>query len=331
MNRNYSRTCLSFLFGILCLGIHAQNPDTIRIGNKQSILNDRAFFDFPVYAKNIKRGVDIMSADPNENEETRIVLDLGEMRLVFYAQELFSLGDNKMLDRVKEQNEKINFRTKVLCEKDSLFSILSSPLSFDSTQNAILVNSLLVKTQDNTLFKISAYINPAAYEQREHFQKLTETVFSTLSKGARANTRTARKETHALYGSKKNFIFDLPADYFITTDQQYDFQVFKLHKYQLMSDTSWVKMIIYLGNHPSPLYKSYGLTEKDAKTVKGSFLEKKADWLSFDIKSQNIIEREQLFDNGQVEQGLIVHVVMISDQNSALDDLTKIAESIRLK
>jgi hypothetical protein len=54
MNRNYSRTCLSFLFGILCLGIHAQNPDTIRIGNKQSILNDRAFFVFTVFSKKKK-------------------------------------------------------------------------------------------------------------------------------------------------------------------------------------------------------------------------------------------------------------------------------------
>src|ERR1044072_5052279 len=77
-----------------------QHLDTIKINNKQSILNDRAFFTFPTYATNEQRNVDIMSADPNTNEETRIVHDIGKMRLVFFAQELFSFADEDLLATV---------------------------------------------------------------------------------------------------------------------------------------------------------------------------------------------------------------------------------------
>jgi hypothetical protein len=126
----------------------AQNLDTIKIDSKLSVLNDRAFFKFPTNATNIKRGVDIMSADPNANEETRIVLDIGDMRLVFFAQELFAFGDKELLTTISNQNVKDERTTKILADKDSLQSILSTPIKFDTTRNAILVNSLVVRTQD---------------------------------------------------------------------------------------------------------------------------------------------------------------------------------------
>lgn len=310
--------------------LQGQTLENIKLDNKLSVLNDRAFFYFPTEAKNEMRGVDIMSADPNANEETRIVFDNGEMRLIFFAQELFILSDKELLDTITKQNESDQSKTKILTDKDSLQSILSTPTKFDTTQNVILVNSLIVKTQDNTIFRISAYVNSSAYKLIDQFQKLSESTFSTLSMGTRMNNRAARQEKLSIFGTDKNFAFSLPENYSITVDQQYDFQVFKFHKYHCISDTNWVQLIIYNGQHPSMVYRDYELSEKDGQKISGKFLDKKVDWLLFDISSKGFFDKEQKIICNNIEKGLIVHIAMLSNQQNALDDLTKIIETMQL-
>lgn len=329
-NRRLFFIVLITISALIFQTVTAQNLDTLRVENKLSILNDRAFFNFPTNATNIKRGVDIMSADPNANEETRIVLDIGNMRLVFFAQELFAIGDKDLITTITQQNEQGKMKTKILTEKDSLLSILSIPTNFDSTQNAILVNSLVVQTQDKTLFRIDAFINPAAYKLKDQFQKLTESVFSSLTKGTRINNRSARQERLAIFGTNKAFTFDLPSNYCITVDQQYDFQVFNFHKYQTYADINWIQLLIYNGHHPSVIYRDYGLSESDGKKINGTFLDKKIDWLFFDISKEGFYDKEQKISYDDIEKGLIFHLAMMSNQEKSIDELTKIVENIKL-
>lgn len=310
--------------------LHSQTLENIKLDNKQSVLNDKAFFYFPTEAKNEKRGVNIMSADPNENEETRIVFDNGDMRLVFFAQELFALGDNDLFQTISKQNEKAQTKTKILTDNDSLLSILSTPTKFDSTKNAILINSLIVKTQDNTLFRISAYINQSSYKLIDQYQTLTENIFSTLTNGTRKSNRSARKDKHEIYRTKKSLTFNLPDNYCVTVDQQYDFQVFKIHRYQTYTDTTWIQLIIYNGNHPSMVYMDYGFSKNDGQKTKGKFLDKNIDWLFFDINQQGFYVKEQKVTCNNVEKGLIFHIAMLSNKKELLDDLTKIVETIEL-
>lgn len=310
--------------------LHGQTLENIKLDNKQSILNDKAFFYFPAEAKNEKRGVGIMSADPNENEETRIVFDKGDMRLVFFAQELFALADNDLFQTLSKEDEAAQSKTQIFTDKDGLFSILSTPTQFDPTKSAILVNSLVVKTQENTLFRISAYINPGTYKMKDQYQKLTENVFSTLSKGTREINRDARQEKHEVFGSKKSLAFDLPPNYCVTVDQQYDFQVFKIHRYQRLADPTWIQILIYNGHHPSVTYRRYGLSEKDGKKIKGKFLDQKIDWLFFDMNQEGFYDKEQQVTCNNVAKGRIFHIAMLSNKKGLLDDLTKIVESIKL-
>ncbi len=311
--------------------LQGQILENIKLDNKLSILNDKVFFYFPTEAKNEKRGVDIMSADPNENEETRIVFDNGDMRLVFFAQELFALADSDLFNTISKRDEKTQSQTKVLTNKDSLLSILTTPTKFDSTKNAILVNSLVIKTSDNTLFRISAYINPSAYKLKDQYRKFTEKVFSTLTKGTRKVNRSARQEIREISGTKKSLIFDLPVNYCVTVDQQYDFQVFKFHRYQTFTDTDWIQVIIYNGHHPSLVYRDYGLSENDGEKTKGKFLDKNIDWLLFNITQQGFYDKEQKIICDNLEEGLIFHIAMLSNKKELIDDLTKIVETIKLK
>jgi hypothetical protein len=325
------------IFGLTLLSlaffqtIFGQNLKDIKLDNKQSILNDKAFFNFPTAAKNEARATDIMSADHNINQETRIVLDIDKMKLVFFAQELYLLSDNNLFTEVSKEKSKLNFQRKTLTDSDQMLSILSTPTVFDSTKNAILVNSLLVKTQDNSVFQINAYINPDAYKLKDDFVKLTEQVFQTLTKGTRKNIVTARVEILNIFGTKKDFKFTIPENYCITIDQKYDFQVFKFHKYSNYSDTNWVKLTIYTGNHPSYFYKSYGFDEGASKKVAGKFLDKNVDWLSFYNAGKQVYLKEQQIPGDKIDKGLIVHIAMLSNSDISIEELTKIVESIQLK
>lgn len=85
-------TVLCILLSVIVSGQNIYNSE---LNNKQSILNDRIFFHFPAGAKNVARQVDIMSADRNINQETRIMMDIGSQRLVFFARELYVSSGKK--------------------------------------------------------------------------------------------------------------------------------------------------------------------------------------------------------------------------------------------
>lgn len=323
-------TIFYLFFGCMALG-HAQNLGKVKLDNKLSILNDRVFFNFPSEAKNEVRSVNIMSADPNKNMETRIVYDNGDKRLVFFAQELFALGDADFQTSVEKIDVESKLNTKRLLEKDSMLAILSTPTRFNENKSAILVNALTVRMPDNTVFRIAAYINPSAFKWKDQYQELTENIFASLSKGTRQVNLQAKKEKIDIFGTKKSFVFSLPANYAVTMDQQYDFQVFKLHKYQPFSGNVMQQFIIYVGNHPSMVYRDYGVSENDAQKMEGNFLGNKVTWLLFDLKNQGFYNKEQLVNADNIEKGLLVHIAMMSTDEALIDEFTKIAESIELE
>ena len=173
-----------------------QKISGLKLDNKQSILNAKAFFQFPTDAKNVARQADIMSADPNTNKETRIILDIGNQRLVFFARELYVTSNDNLLETISKDNSE-NAKIKVQTKRDSLLSVLVTPTKFDSTENAILVNNLYVRTQDKTVFVIGAYINPDAFKNKDEFQRVSERVFASLTKGNRKLNYKSRRIHHA--------------------------------------------------------------------------------------------------------------------------------------
>lgn len=322
---------ITLLFLVAYSFSNAQNLDTIPLNNRISILNGKAFFNFPRGAQNMQRTVDIMSADRNPNEETRVVLDIEEMRLVFFAEELFALGEERLFENVSHDYEKDSFKCKILTNEKSLLSILATPTTWDSTQNGILLNSLIVRTPDNTLFRIHALITPSAYRLKDQFIKLTEEVFKTLSKGERTTNLAARQESFQIFGTDKKFTVQIPENYVVNVDQKYDFQVFKFRKYRPYSDTNWTSITLYNGHHPSTIYRDYGFAEKDLEKIGGTFLGKKVSWLYFHIPEENYFCKEQVIPVPEIEEDLLVHLVMSSNQRASLEELSRIVEGIGLE
>ena len=306
-----------------------QKISDLKLDNKQSILNDRAFFQFPSKAKNIARQTDIMSETPNINRETRIILDIDEQRLVFFARELYVTSNNNLLEALSiENSEKANL--KILTNADSLHSVLITPTTFDSTANAILINNLYVQTQDGTIFVIGAYINPNAYKNKDDFQKLTENVFSTLTKGNRKLNFKARIEkVPVFFNSKEKFNIVLPEGYIITKNSQYDFEVLNIQKIRDIADTNWFSLTIYTGNHPSYFYEEYDFRKSNAIKTDGQFLNKKIMWLNFKNDERQLYLKEQQIPIDQIKE-IIAHIAMLGNSQESIDKLTKLIENIKI-
>lgn len=317
-------------FSLLAAVSFAQRPDTMQLTKQLSVLNGKAIFSFPTKANNIQREVDIMSADRNANEETRIILDINDMRLVFFVQELFALSEDHLFEKIAADNQKDGLVSRVLTDRNNLYSVLSTPTSLDSTQDAILLHSLIVKTPDNTLFRVYALINPAAFKWKDQFQKLSENVFQTLAPGIRQINLNAHTEDHPIFGTDKQFHFQLPENYVVTIDQKYDFQVFKIQKYRPYSDTNWTNITLYNGHHPYANYRDYGFRESDMQKRAGLFLGKPVNWFFFYIPEEHFYCKEQIIPCNELEEGLLVHIAQTSNQESSLNELEQLIEQITL-
>jgi len=334
----YNTSSLLLLMGLTFSAIQdigAQSgtlSDTTKLEKHLSILNNKFYFDFPVNAVVSPRVADIMAADPNVNKETRIIADRGPMRLVFLAQELYALGGSSLVNDIMQEKEPdYDFRRKVLTDTDSVLTILSTPTRFDSTASAILVNSLLIRSPDNTVSRVDVFINPDAYSLKEEYMKLTEKVFATLVKGNRRIDLSAKEETHKIFGTSSRFLFKLPKNYFVTVDEKYDFAVYKLNKFKnSLTDTTYTSITIYTGHYPSYFYKEYGYTADKTVSSKGSFGQNSIDWLFINDEAQHFFLKEQFIPSDTIEKGLVLHVAMLSNKKEVLRELEKIVESIKI-
>lgn len=324
-------TACLFILSANILAAQTGWSDTTRLDKQISILNKKLFLQMPAAAVVSPRVADIMAADPNENKETRIIIDNNKQRLVFFAQDLFSLGGKTMYQDISKQVEPdFDFQRRILIDSASLLAVLSTPSLFDSSQNAILVNSLLVQTPDNTVSRIDAYINPDAWSNRDEYTRLTEKIFKTLLKGTRAIPLNARTETYKIPGTNVQFSFALPENYFVTLDEKYDFSVFKINKFKKLTDDNYTSLTIYTGHHPTFFHKEYGLSDSTAFKIKAPFLQKPYEWLFFKDEKNKFYLREQIIPADEVEAGLVFHVALLTNKKEILDELTAIADKIRL-
>jgi len=299
--------------------------------NEISLLNGRFFCTFPDSAKNIARATDIMAADPNENNETRVFYDIGEKRIVFFAEELYLKGTNNLENRLREESTKdFPLSVETIFNKDSVLCIRMTPAKFDTAQSAIFVNSLVIKNADNTLSKLSVFLNPNAFSDKATFDRLTEQVFSSFKKGIRKLKLGARTETVHVLNSKTTMQLSLPKDYMLSVDKKFDFEVYNIRKVTMYGDTMRADLTIYLGFYPSLFNSEFELQKFKKADTNGEFLLQKMKWLNFNDESRNLILREQIIPDDRIQENAQIHIAMISNNQKLIEELTAIVQKINL-
>jgi hypothetical protein len=319
-----------FIFGIILVFSAifqvtlGQSLEGIKLQTKLSVLNGKAFFNFPNGTKKLPINE---IADPNTNEATLLGFDSGKSKLSFYARELHKRGDSNLFVEVFNVNKELNYRTKILTHKDQLLTILSTPTVFDTIDGShILLNILTVKTQDNSVFEISAWITIEALLQRDDFINLTERVFKTITKGTREYNNTSRTETFKFPGASRKFTVNIPENYGFTLEQFKGNQIFRFTKYRNYSDTNWAKLEIHTGVNlmVSDWKRGY------IKDVRGKFLGDAVHYtLGYvpEAKTYYKASRFLTFKARKNGEKLDCNIRMYSNQEGSIEDLTKIVES----
>jgi hypothetical protein len=300
--------------------------------NEISLLNGRFFCTFPDSAKNIARATDIMAADPNTNRETRVIFDIGDKRVVFFAEELYIKSVADLEKRLKEESTKdYPLAIKTIYDKDSAICISMTPSQFDNTQAAIYVKGVVVKNPDNTLSRLSVYFNPKAFADKPKFDKIVELVIASFRKGNRRLNLDARTETFAVLGTKTQMLVKLPKDYVVILDKKYDFEVYRVRKVTSYGEVDHADLNIYYGFHPSFFNTELDLSKFKEADTPGEFMFQKIHWMNFRDDSRQLILREQLFTDDDIQKDAQIHIGMISNNSKLIEEMTDIIKQLLLK
>ena len=300
--------------------------------NEISMLNGRFSFIFPDSAKSEARGVDIMSADPNQNNETRVVYDIGSKRIVFFAEDLLMKSvDDLEAELRKEATKEYPLTVQKKDNFDSTISYIITPQNFNDKGQAILINALIIKNPDNTLSKFSAYINPNAFKDKSTFDRIVEQVFSSFKKGNRRLNLSARTETFKILGTKTLYDIKLPENYIVSVDKKYDFEVFKIKQVSRYGDTEFGDLIIYFGFYPSLVYKEMQLESFRTKDTEGEYMFQKLPWSNYQDKKRNLFVREQVFIDDDIQKNAQNHIAMIASSEKKIEELALIVKNSLLK
>ncbi len=301
--------------------------------NELSLLNDRFYLTFPDSAKNTPRNGDIMSADPNKNSETRIIYDSGDKRIVFFAEDLNLKSVPDLQEKLKKEvTSEYAFSVETIFDKDSVKCILVTPAAFDNNSQAILVNYLVITNPDNTMSRVSVYLNPAAYNERPFFDSLITRTIKTFRKGKRRLNLSARTESFPVLGTATKMELKVPANYVFTIDKKYDFEVYKLTRVTNYGDyNDMSELILYFGFHPSMLNIEMAMDKYKVSDSDGEFMIQKMKWQNFEDTLGGLILREQVFVDDDIQKDAKIHIAMIATKPTYINELTEAIKGSLLK
>ena len=200
------------LFAAVLLAVpcaYGQNPEAVKLSNTINVLNGNATLPFPEQAviagkQNVVKGEDgVLLSD------TKIICDFLDARLIFFLQEMPSVG-SELVESVAKADAQRSFTTQMLIKTNSLQALVSTPIRFDSTQSAILINRLLVRSDDGVAFTVSAFVNQQGLKNKEQNQRLTERIFSGVMVVSQGKSRNALQEGFAVLSGKKEFSVNVP-------------------------------------------------------------------------------------------------------------------------
>ena len=313
------------------LPVHAQD---VTLDQELSILSDRFYLSFPKEAKNEARAVDIMSAPPGEEKETRITMDTGDERLVFFAQELGLLGTYHLATDWKKVIDKDGsdaFDVQTMRDNKQVEVVSYVPRTLDTTNDAILVHGILVRCADGMLMRGQAYINHAAVARLPFYQDLVEEVFASLHPGKRVMNLSARTARYSFAGSQdREIVIDLPKDHVVTTEGAYDFFVYHISRAMPLGEEKNASITLYFGSHPSLFMKELGVSEENVERTPGMLFGKRMEWMTTHDESRGIEISEQIVPRDKDGRS-VVHVAITGNDSAEIASLIDLVQKIRIE
>jgi hypothetical protein len=140
-----------------------------------------------------------------------------------------------------------------------------------------------------------------------------------------------RIESFTVLGTKSTYNIKLPENYIVTVDKKYDFEVYKVKKVLEYGEKDFADLIIYFGFHPSLLVKELSLEKFKTKDTQGEFMFQKTNWTNYKDTNRNLVIREQVFIDDDIAKDAQIHVAMISNNETKIEELAMIIKNSILK
>lgn len=279
----------------------------------------------------------IMAAPEADNEQTRVLIDAGDQRMVLMVYELFARAAADF--EGEAQKETARFPMKVNLQKWAISgpvrAIAYFPVVPTKDQEANLVMGVFVSGPDGSVQNLVWYVNPAGAIQFSAASSLAESIAKTIAPGARALEITAGVRELSIYSKTKSVFVTVPQEYVVTAQHGPDFIVHHIHKLIAFGDPE-ASLGVYLGDHPSS--NDEGFLEQGMSTLFG----KRVPWyqkVTNEDGSRMIMARAvvsvgpSLFGYalpGMRDCPSYADVFVTASNASTIEELKSIATSLRL-
>lgn len=295
-----------------------------------SLIDNRLFISMPEGSKDEAILNGIMEAASSNHEETRIILEESDQKLVVYAKEMFLYSSENIEDDAKElfgissMQDQINYTFSII-KPGTDFSVLKViPEKFDLNSSAVLVRGALVRNSDNTLIFVGVYATPETFTSKDDCIRLSEDILNTIEEGVRKINTSAHKE------KIEEFIdISLEKDYVFIQQTGIDFTVYTVIKIVSVYDIQ-PSMGIYVGAHPAPIHQRKRIPKDALKTSDGIIMGTNVEWLHYNPDSDTVnsssFTETLLSTNGP----MMMHIFIYPTNESDLNEMKRIAESLEI-
>jgi hypothetical protein len=279
------------------------------------LLNGRLTIRMPADAKLEARRENIMSASESAEEESRIVLDAGDERLVVMAYELFKTAGKDFQKQVKKMVDSWAM-DGVTIEARKGRGFLISPAKLDLDKTAVLVLSVVMNHEDSLVQLLEFFVNPKAGADASGCARLCRSIAATIALGGRVLDLKGRPRE---IGS---FTAVVPNGYVLTAQPGPDFAVYRLHRVVPLGAPG-SQFGVYIGDFPS-----YHHEHENAKftKLKGQLLGADVEWHVW--SAEKVVHHEVIVPYSSAG-GRMLHIFLSSSGTPDITEMHEIAESLK--
>ena len=286
-----------------------------------------------------------MGPAPSLDEETRLVFQVGEEKLVLMAHETFQTAAKNFDKKIRNAYSREFLvmplepadrkERKALTLKGKGF-LLTPRSSSRGDPDARLVLAALVVLPDKTIVFLSTYVNAAAFKDRKGCRKLAEAILGSASAGDKQLSLKAGPKRLWVYSEAEELSLDLPENYVVTSSQGVDFLVYHIRPVSEFGSSPGV-LSIYFGMHPAYIHQQMRQEEDSpaiaVRKVPTRILGKKVSWYLWSLSSGGKRRRRaEAMVKGAVrsQSADVVHVFLNAPSDEEREALQKMALTLKV-
>jgi hypothetical protein len=326
----------SALCGLL-LGVpdisSAESLSKLALGEQPiPLLGGRLSVRMPAAAKAQARGHSIMEAPASNEDETRVMVDAENERLVLMAYELYALSGGNLEKAVRAEaanslgKDAATINLEKLPVAPPLTAVVVVPERQDGTREANLVLGLYVGSGDGTVQYLAFYANPAGARDAAGVAALCRKIAATVSAGSQ------RLSSQAGARSFPGFINDrlvatVPEGFVASVQEGPDFSVYRLRKLVRLGEQPSV-CGIYLGGHPAYIHRQTEAPPDKVTPLKGRLLGREVKWQNWSTAKGAMSEVIVRYPKGK---GMRMHVFCTAGSLDDVKALQAVAETLSVQ